>query len=144
MGWDSHREQFFYGYHLYEIVASNKKHDLPLALRLDPGSTSDFVALAKTLEHLRKTLRDNDLATLTAAMSDAGHDGEEIYRFLLHHNILPIIALKTAAPAFHPAILRLCLPEASGPTSIFELIGIHCRASSRVTLETLVAGDGVN
>jgi hypothetical protein len=102
VGWDSHRERFFYGHHLYEIVAPSNKHDLPLALRLDPASTSDFLALPMTLEHLRKTLRDKNLAKLSAVMLDAGHDGDAIYRFLLHHNMLPVIPLKQPAPAFHP------------------------------------------
>lgn len=102
IGWDSHRERFFYGHHLYEVVASSQKHDLPLSLRIDPASTSDYIASLTTLEHLRKTLRDRSDATLGAVMLDAGHDGEPIYRFLIDHNMLPVIPLRGAAPAEHP------------------------------------------
>lgn len=101
-GWDSHRERFFYGHRLYEVVASSRKHDLPLALRIDPASTSDYIASLKTIEHLRKSLRDYTDAAIAVAMLDAGHDGETIYRFLCDHNILPIIPLRGNAPAEHP------------------------------------------
>jgi hypothetical protein len=115
IGWDSHREQFFYGHHLYEVVASNRKHDLPLALRLDPGSTSDFVAVLKTIEHLRKTCRDTHVARLSAVMLDAGHDGEEIYRFLIDHDMVPVIPLKQPAPAHHPKRKELALSRRGVP-----------------------------
>lgn len=115
IGWDSHRERFFFGHHLYEVVASNKKHDLPLALRLDPGSTSDFVAVLKTIEHLRKTFRETGVAKLSAVMLDAGHDGEEIYRFLIDHDMVPVIPLKQSAPAYHPTRKDLALSRRGVP-----------------------------
>jgi hypothetical protein len=115
IGWDSHRERFFFGHHLYEIVASNKKHDLPLGLRLDPGSTSDFVAVLKTVEHLRKTFRETKIAKLGAVMLDAGHDGEEIYRFLIDREMVPIIPLKQAAPAYHPTRKKVSLSRRGVP-----------------------------
>jgi hypothetical protein len=115
IGWDSHRERFFYGHHIYEIVASNKKHDLPVALRLDPASTSDFVAVLKSIEHLRKTCRDTNIATLAAVMLDAGHDGEEIYRYLIKHDMLPIIPLKISAPAYHPTRKKVALSRRGVP-----------------------------
>lgn len=125
IGWDSHREKFFFGHHLYEIVACNKRHDLPLALRLDPASTSDFVAVLKTVEHLRKTCRDNKLIKLAAAMLDAGHDGEEIYRFLMDHDILPLIPLKQAAPAVHPTRKDVALSRRGVP---------QCKAGAEMAL----------
>jgi hypothetical protein len=103
IGYDSHRERFFFGHHIYEFVASTKGgHDLPLHLRLDPASTSDFVASLKGIEHLRKLLRDHTDMKLAAVILDAGHDGKEVYNFILHHDMTPIIPLKTPAPAHHP------------------------------------------
>jgi hypothetical protein len=115
IGWDSHRERFFFGHHLYEIVVCSKKHDLPLALRLDPGSTSDFVAVLKTVEHLRKSFSDSRLAKLKEVMLDAGHDGEEIYRFLIDHDIFPLIPLKQPAPPFHPTRKDIALSRRGVP-----------------------------
>jgi hypothetical protein len=83
-------------------VVSVKGHDLPLALRLDSASTSDFVAGPKTLEHLRKQLRDHSQMRLGAVILDAGHDGKPVYQFILHHDMTPVIPLSTKAPAQHP------------------------------------------
>jgi hypothetical protein len=102
IGYDSHRDLYFFGHHLYEFVVSSKGHDLPIALRLDPASTSDFVAGPTCLEHLRKTLRDHTDMKLAAAILDAGHDGKPVYKFIIHHDMTPVIPLKTAAPAHHP------------------------------------------
>jgi hypothetical protein len=102
IGYDSHRETYFFGHHLYEYVVSTKGHDLPVALRLDPASTSDFVAAPQSIEHLRKRLRDHTDMKLAAAIFDAGHDGKPIYAFLNHHDITPVIPLKQPAPAAHP------------------------------------------
>jgi hypothetical protein len=49
-------------------------------------------------------------------MLDAGHDGEHIYRFLLHHNLVPLIPLKQPAPAFHPQRQELALSRRGVPT----------------------------
>lgn len=104
-GWDSYRESYFFGHHIYEIVCSASGHDLPCALRLDPASTSDYVASLKTIEHLRKTFVYKSYKShmkIGAAAFDAGHDGIHNYRFMLHHDIKPFIPLKTKAPANHP------------------------------------------
>jgi hypothetical protein len=37
-GWDSAREKYFHGYHLYMLSAANSQHDLPLYPRLQPAS----------------------------------------------------------------------------------------------------------
>ena len=103
IGYDSHRDIYFFGHHLYEfVVASKGGHDLPLALRVDPASTSDFVASLKGLEHLRKLLRDHSDFKIGALILDAGHDGKNVYKFIIHHDISPVIPLKTSAPAEHP------------------------------------------
>ena len=103
IGYDCHRDLFFFGHHLYEFVVSvNGGHDLPLALRLDPASTSDFVAGPKTLEHLRKLLRDHCDMKLAAVILDAGHDGKPVYKFILHHDMTPVIPLSIPAPTHHP------------------------------------------
>jgi hypothetical protein len=102
IGYDCHRDLFFFGHHLYELVVSTKGHDLPLALRLDPASTSDFIAAPKTLERLRKLLRDHSNWRVQAVILDAGHDGKPLYQFLIHHDMTPVIPLSTAAPAHHP------------------------------------------
>ncbi|MEC0146445.1 hypothetical protein [Paenibacillus alginolyticus] len=45
IGWDSSREKYFNGYHLYMISAADSKHDLPLYPRLQPASRHDALSL---------------------------------------------------------------------------------------------------
>lgn len=100
-GYDSHRELFFFGHHFYELSTSVGGHDLPLAIRLDPGNTTDHTASVKTLDRLRKELAKAGMA-IRHFIADAGHDGEATYRYCLGAGILPVIPLKAAAPAVHP------------------------------------------
>jgi hypothetical protein len=106
-GWDPHRERYFFGHHFYELSVSTQGHDLPLALRLDPGNGSDFTASLYTFEHLRKTLEHQDLPwSIDTVVLDAGHDGEAVYRYFIDRGSRPVIPLKCDAPAVHP-----CRPE---------------------------------
>jgi len=115
VGYDCHRDLFFFGHHMYEIVVSVQGHDLPLALRLDPASTSDFVAAPKTLEHLRKLLRDQSDMKLGAAIFDAGHDGKPLYKFVMRHDMTPVIPLSVPAPAHHPTRAEIQLSRRGVP-----------------------------
>lgn len=102
-GWDSHREQWFFGHHFYELSTSSQGHDLPLAISLFPGNCSDFTASLQTFENLRK-LMNARLGTWTPEwfIADAGHDAEPIYRYLHGHGIKTVIPLKAPARATHP------------------------------------------
>jgi hypothetical protein len=115
-GYDPHRDRYFFGHHFYELSVSTQGHDLPLALRLDPGSTSDFTAVLHTSEHLRKTLaRLGHRWKMDAVLLDAGHDGEAIYRYFWDQGIKPLIPLKTDAPATHPSRPDLSLSRRGIP-----------------------------
>jgi hypothetical protein len=103
IGYDSYRERYFFGHHIYELCVSSQGHDLPLHLRLDPGNESDFTASLKALDRLRKLLRhSHPEMTIRYLVQDKGHDGENNYRFPLEHDILPVIPLSKDAPATHP------------------------------------------
>jgi hypothetical protein len=126
IGYDTHRDLYFFGHHLYEFVVSTKGgHDLPITLRLDPANTSDFVASLKSIEHLRKLLQEHSNFKLAAAGFDCGHDGIEVYKFLIHHDIIPIIPLKTPAPAIHPQRQKIQLSKRGVPL---------CPAGAEMTL----------
>jgi len=116
VGWDPHRDRFFFGHHLYELSVSSKGHDLPLAIRLDPGNTSDFVASLLTVEHFTKLVEERGapLGIETLAL-DAGHDSEAIYRYCLERGIKPVIPLSTPAPAVHPRRASLSLSSRGVP-----------------------------
>lgn len=116
-GWDNHRDEWFFGHHFYEISCSTSGHDLPLALRLDPGNGSDFTASLRTMEHLRKLLRSKGLQWgWSHFIADAGHDAEPIHRYLVDRDVKPVIPLKKDARATHPTRPDVRLSKRGVPT----------------------------
>ncbi|WP_240421302.1 hypothetical protein [Paenibacillus periandrae] len=89
-GWDSARERYFNGYHLYMLAAANSKHDLPLYPRLQPASRHDAVSLVvSSIEFAQRFT----LGTIDKILLDAAHDAEAIYALLDHQRIEPFIDL---------------------------------------------------
>lgn len=117
VGWDSHRKTYFYGHHFYETSASAGGHDLPLAIRLDPGNASDFTQSLMTLDRFYKS-QDGLAGSFRMAhfIADRGHDAEPIYRYCLEHGTIPVIPLKGEAPATHPDLPDLKLSPRGVPT----------------------------
>jgi hypothetical protein len=77
-GWDSAREKYFNGYHLYMLSAANNQHDLPLYPRLQPASRHDAVSLV--VSSIEFTQRFT-LGTIDKILLDAAHDAEAIYEW---------------------------------------------------------------
>lgn len=89
-GWDSARERYFNGYHMYMISAADSKHDLPLYPRLQPASRHDAVSLViSTIEFKQRFT----LGTVDKMLLDAAHDAESIYLLLEHQGMEPFIDL---------------------------------------------------
>jgi len=89
-GWDSAREKYFNGYHLYMVSAANSYYDLPLYPRLHPASRHDAVSLVvSSVEFKQRVI----LGTVDKMLLDAAHDAEAIYRLLDHQNTEPFIDL---------------------------------------------------
>ncbi|MDQ0221066.1 transposase [Peribacillus cavernae] len=89
-GWDSSREKYFNGYHLYMMNASDSPNDLPLYPRLHPASSHDSVSFV--LSSVEFTQRFT-LGTFDKILLDAAHDAEAIYRLIDQQNQEPIIDL---------------------------------------------------
>lgn len=100
-GYDSYNEAHFFGHRFYELSVSAGGHDLPLAIRLDPGNGSDYTASVQALDRLFKDLPAMGMA-IAYFIADAGHDGEANYRYCIDHGVRPVIPLRGKAPAFHP------------------------------------------
>lgn len=89
-GWDSSREKYFNGYHLYMLSTSDSQYDLPLYPRLHPASRHDSVSLVvSSIEFSQRYT----LGTIDKILLDAAHDAEAIYELLDHQNIEPFIDL---------------------------------------------------
>ena len=89
-GWDSSRERFFNGYHLYMLTASDSPHDLPLFPRLQPASRHDSLSLIVSSVELSHRFT---LGTIYRMILDAAHDSLGIYLLLKHNKVEPIIDL---------------------------------------------------
>lgn len=89
-GWDSARERYFNGYHLYMISACDSHHDLPLYPRLQPASRHDAVSLVVSTFEFKQRFT---LGAVDKMLLDAAHDAEAIYLLLDHQNIEPFIDL---------------------------------------------------
>ena len=92
-GWDSAREKYFNGYHLYMISTADSRYDLPLYPRLQPASRHDSVSLVVSAVEFKQRFT---LGTVEKMLLDAAHDAEAIYLLMDHQNIEPFIDLGTA------------------------------------------------
>jgi hypothetical protein len=115
-GYVASLNEYFFGHHFYEISVSSQGRDLPLALRLDPGNTSDFAQSLWTLDALQKQWAEEGLGwKIGTFIADAGHDAEPIYRYLVDHEITPVIPLRDLGPARHPGRPELTLSPRGVP-----------------------------
>jgi len=89
-GWDSSREKFFNGYHLYMLSAANSRYDLPLYPRLHPASRHDAVSLVISSSEFKQRFT---LGTVGRMLLDSAHDAEAIYALLHHQNTEAFIDL---------------------------------------------------
>lgn len=89
-GWDSARERYFNGYHLYTLTAANSPYDLPLYPRLHPASRHDAVSFVVSSVEFSQRFT---LGMVDKILLDAAHDAGPIYDLLLHQNIEPFIDL---------------------------------------------------
>jgi hypothetical protein len=89
-GWDSSRERFFNGYHLYMLTASDSPYDLPLYPRFQPASRHDSLSLIVSAIEFSQRFH---LGTVNRILLDAAHDAIAIYQLFDHHNVEPIIDL---------------------------------------------------
>lgn len=89
-GWDSSREKFFNGYHLYMISAPDSYYDLPLYPKLQPASRHDAVSLVVSSTEFKQRFT---LGNVDRMLLDAAHDADAIYHLLDHQKIEPFIDL---------------------------------------------------
>jgi hypothetical protein len=93
-GWDSHKEQWFYGYTGYFISTYNKvlKLDLPLYLRLVDAKRHDSVSAVVALAEFRD-LHPNLI--IDTFISDSASDNYPTYELSDYWNINAVIALNS-------------------------------------------------
>lgn len=93
-GWDSSREKYFNGYHLYVINACDSPYDLPLYPRLNPASNHDSISLVVSWAEFSQRF---NLGAVERILLDAAHDAYSIYELIAHGEVEPIIDLNKRA-----------------------------------------------
>ncbi|MDL2302666.1 hypothetical protein LJC58_10015, partial [Lachnospiraceae bacterium OttesenSCG-928-D06] len=90
IGWDSHRERFFFGYDLYMLTASDSENDLPVFPFLSPASRHDSIGFLYNWYSMKQLLPE---ATVTKLLLDSAHDAMPYYEYCRDHEIVPFIDL---------------------------------------------------
>lgn len=93
-GWDSYREQYFYGDTLFNVTASESAFDLPVYMRSVQASRHDSVTTVFALKEMKEIYPDFNLRYFLA---DGAMDSYAIYKLLKHYSILPFIPLDSSA-----------------------------------------------
>ena len=90
IGWDSSRDCYFNGYHLYMFVASDSENDLPVFPLLEWASRHDMLSFLHTFFSMKSWLPEYRVAKL---LLDAAHDADAVYRYCQETGIQPFIDL---------------------------------------------------
>lgn len=89
-GWDSSREQYYFGRSLYMISAAESPYDLPLYPRLFRASKHDAVLFVSTFHEF---LHWYTQFKVGESILDSAHDAFPIYELLEQHDVSSIIDL---------------------------------------------------
>ena len=89
-GWDSHRECYFFGYHLYMYVASDSYNDLPVFPLLERASRHDMLSFLHSFFTMQAYLPEFQIEKL---LLDSAHDAYPVYEYCRREHITPFIDL---------------------------------------------------
>ena len=71
IGWDSHRDRYYFGYDLYTLTASDSENDLPVIPFLGPASRHDSHGFLYNWFSMQQYLPD---VHVTKLLLDSAHD----------------------------------------------------------------------
>ena len=89
-GWDSHRECYFFGSHLYMYVTSDSHSDLPVFPLLERASRHDLLSFLHSFFTMKAYLPEFRIEKL---LLDSAHDAYAVYEYCRRENIKPFIDL---------------------------------------------------
>lgn len=90
-GWDSSRECYFNGYHLFMFVASDSHNDLPVFPMLERASRHDMLSFLHSFFTMKAYLPEFRLEKL---LLDSAMDSIPLYEYCKKEGISPFIDLK--------------------------------------------------
>ena len=91
-GWDSHRECYFFGYHLYMYVASDSHSDLPVFPLLERASRHDMLSFLHSFFTMKSYLKEFCIEKL---LLDSAQDAYAVYDYCKENGITPFIDLNS-------------------------------------------------
>lgn len=94
IGWDSHRNCYYFGYDLYMLTASDSDNDLPVFPLLGPASRHDLHGFTYTFFSMKKLLPEANVAKV---LLDSAHDAMPLYQYFRQEKITPFIDLNWKA-----------------------------------------------
>ena len=90
IGWDSHRNHYYFGYDLYMLTASDSENDLPVFPFLNPASRHDSHAFLYNWYSMKQMLPE---AAVKKLILDSAHDAMPYYTYCKDNGIQPFIDL---------------------------------------------------
>ena len=90
IGWDSHRNRFYFGYDLYMLTASDSENDLPVFPFLGPASRHDSHGFLYNWFSMKQMFPE---ANVTKLILDSAHDAMPYYDYCKANGITPFIDL---------------------------------------------------
>ena len=91
-GWDSYREEYYYGRTLYAFTAADSPYDLPVYLNFFKAYRHDSLAFVYSFFDF---LNLNPEFKVAECLLDSAHDAYAIYKLLNHYDIAAFIDLNT-------------------------------------------------
>ena len=106
IGWDSHRNCYYFGYDLYMLTASDSDNDLPVFPLPGPASRHDSHGFLYNWFSMKKFLPD---VNVTKLLLDSAHDAMPYYLYCKKHHITPFIDLngKGGRPSVYKDIFTI-------------------------------------
>ena len=113
-GWDSYREQWFFGNTLFNVTASDSPYDLTIYLKMVQASRHDSITTVYALDDIHRLFPELQFDSFVA---DGAMDNYPTYDLLKHYDILPFIALdsRTKAKFNYPHPDVLCFDNKGNP-----------------------------
>ncbi|WP_368491205.1 hypothetical protein [Clostridium sp. BJN0013] len=113
-GWDSYRQQWFFGNTLFNVTASDGPYDLPIYIKMVQASRHDSITTVFALQDIHNLYPHFRFGNFIA---DGAMDNYPTYELLNHYDILPFIFLnsKTKAKFDYPHPDILCSDDKGNP-----------------------------
>jgi len=113
-GWDSYRNQWFYGSTLFTVTASDSPYDLPIYMRIVQANRHDSVTTIFALRDIHSIYHNLSFKHFIA---DGAMDNYPTYDLLKHYNMIPFIALdsRTKLKFDYPHPDILCFDDKGKP-----------------------------